>query len=221
MNEWTSTPQFEEMVRQSFSVPEIRPEFVGRLDKELRQCAAERSHKTKRVLGLRPAWAITLVILILLIFSTLVIGPQNVYATVLKLLGYIPGVGIVDQSSPIRVLAESVSITRDGITITVTSATLTADRTQIAYRIFGVPGSAYPEREDVAIHRHRNRRGLLVARIFTPRGWNATYPNQLWLRARTGKRERGCLCDSVHRQYPARQGTGKLGAAAAFCSGSA
>ena len=150
MNEWTSTPQFEEMVRQSFSVPEIRPEFVGRLDKELRQCAAERSHKTKRVLGLRPAWAITLVILILLIFSTLVIGPQNVYATVLKLLGYIPGVGIVDQSSPIRVLAESVSITRDGITITVTSATLTADRTQIAYRIFGVPGSAYPEREDVA-----------------------------------------------------------------------
>ena len=56
----------------------------------------------------------------------------------------------MDQSSPIRVLTEPVSVTRDGITITVTSATLTADRTQIGYRIFGVPGSAYPDREDIS-----------------------------------------------------------------------
>jgi hypothetical protein len=74
---------------------------------------------------------------------------MRVYAAFRRLLGYIPGVCIVDQSAPIRVLAEPVSQTRDGITITVTSATLTADMTHIEYRILGVPRSAYPDREDV------------------------------------------------------------------------
>ena len=99
--------------------------------------------------GLRPAWIVALAILSLMIITILVIGPQRVYAAVAKLFGYIPGVGVVDQSSPIRVLAEPVSVTRDGITITVISATLTGDRTYIDYRIFGVPGSAYPDREGV------------------------------------------------------------------------
>ena len=40
-------------------------------------------------------------------------------------------------------------VTREGVSITVTAATLTADKTRIEYRIFGVPGTAYPEREDV------------------------------------------------------------------------
>jgi hypothetical protein len=88
-------------------------------------------------------------VLFALIAIVLVIGPERVYAAVRQLLGYIPGVGIVDQSGPIRVLAEPVSQTREGITITVTSATLTSDRTHIEYRIFGVPRSAYPDREDV------------------------------------------------------------------------
>ncbi len=34
-------------------------------------------------------------------------------------LGYIPGTGIVEQGAPIRVLAEPVSLTRDGITLTI------------------------------------------------------------------------------------------------------
>jgi hypothetical protein len=149
MNEWTSTPQFEESIRKSFGVPEIRSEFVSQVYGDLIQRAVAKSRKPRPFLGLRPAWTVALAILILLIIGTLVIGPQRVYAEFIKLFGYIPGVGIVDRSSPIRVLAEPVSITRDGITVTVTSATLTGDRTQIAYRIFGVPGSAYPNREDV------------------------------------------------------------------------
>lgn len=150
MNEWISSPQFEENVRQSFAVPEIRPEFFDQVYSDLMQRAVVKSRKHHPFFGLRPAWTVALAILTLAIIGTLAIGPQRVYAEFLKLFGYIPGVGIVDQSNPIRVLAEPVSVTRDGITITVTSATLTGDRTQIAYRIFGVPGSAYPDREDVA-----------------------------------------------------------------------
>ena len=149
MNEKYSTPQFEENIRQSFAVPEIRPEFVDQVYGNLMQRAVAKSRKHHAFFGLRPAWTIALAILTLMIIGTLVMGPQRVYAEFLKLFGYISGVGIVDQSNPIRVLAEPVSVTRDGITVTVTSATLTGDRTQIAYRIFGVPGSAYPDREDV------------------------------------------------------------------------
>ena len=84
-----------------------------------------------------------------MLIVTLMIGPQRVYAAIMELFGYIPGVGIVDQSFPIRTLAEPVSVTREGISITVTSAVLTGDRTYIDFRSFGVPRSAYPDREDI------------------------------------------------------------------------
>ncbi len=67
----------------------------------------------------------------------------------LRLFGYVQGMGAVDQGSSIRVLAEPVTVTREGISITVTSAILANNRTHIDYRIFGVPRSAYPDREDV------------------------------------------------------------------------
>ena len=149
MNEWTSPPEFEENIRQSYTIPELRSEFVDQVYADLMQRASKKSRKPLTFLGLRPAWTVALAILSLLLISALVIGPQRVYASVMSLFGYIPGVGIVDQNAPIRVMAEPVSITRDGISITVTSATLTGDSTHIDYRIFGVPGSAYPEREDM------------------------------------------------------------------------
>jgi len=149
MSEFNLNSEFEKNVSQSFGVPTVRPEFVNQVYAELMQQADEKSRKSYRFLGLRPAWAVASAILGILIIGIFVIGPQRVYASVMKLFGYIPGVGIVNQSSPIRVLAEPVSITHDGINITVTSATLTGDRTQIEYRIFGVPQSAYPDREDV------------------------------------------------------------------------
>ncbi len=71
---------------------------------------------------------VTFAILAPMIIGTLVIGPQRVYAAVLQLFGYIPGVGIVDQNSPIRLLAEPVSITRDGITVSVNQVVLTGNR---------------------------------------------------------------------------------------------
>lgn len=149
MNEWTSTPQFEESIGRSFGVPEVRSEFVDQVYADLMHRADAKSQQSRPFLRLRPAWTVALVITILMVIGTVAVGPQRVYAAVLQLFGYIPGVGIVDQSSPIRVLAEPVSVTQDGISITVTSATLTGDRTHIDYRVFGVPGSAYPDREDM------------------------------------------------------------------------
>jgi hypothetical protein len=101
-----------------------------------------------RMIFRRSAWVTALVIIFLLLAALLAVGPQRVLAAFQRLFGYIPGVGIIDESAPIRVLAKPVSVTRSGISITVTSATLTQDLTHVEYRIFGVPGSAYPNRED-------------------------------------------------------------------------
>ena len=143
---------FEDKVRTAVDTTTPRDEFVQEL--WIRIARAAPAPHTSQASGarrkrFRPAWIGAGVVLAALVIATFIIGPMRVYAAVRQLLGYIPGVGIVDQSAPIRLLAEPVSQTRDGITITVTSATLTSDRTHIEYRIFGVPRSAYPDREDV------------------------------------------------------------------------
>ena len=103
----------------------------------------------KPMFAFRPVWVATF-ILILAVTSILVIGPQRVYASFMKLLGYIPGVGIVEQNSTIRILAEPVSQTRDGITVAVNQVILTSSETRLEYGVSGVPLSSYPEGEMVS-----------------------------------------------------------------------
>jgi hypothetical protein len=104
--------------------------------------AAQLERKTlMQTLRAKPALMILFVLLALALLS------GAAYA-IGRSLGYIPGVGIVEQGTPIRVLAEPVSVTRDGITITVTSATLAADKTVITYTIENVPWDALSHRED-------------------------------------------------------------------------
>lgn len=141
---------FEEKLQAAVQMPQPRPEFLAGLRARL-AVETPRPVSLSERLGLifrRPAWAAAIVALLLLA-SFVIAGPQRVFAAVRGLLGYIPGVGIIDSSAPIRVLAEPVIAAKNGIAITVTSAVLTGDRTHIEYRIFGVPGSAYPQREDV------------------------------------------------------------------------
>ena len=92
---------------------------------------------------------LTALVLILLALAALLISVPGAANAMKRLFGYIPNVGIVEEGMPIRVLAEPVTVTRQGISITVTSAILAGDRTHVDYRIFGVPGTAYPDREDV------------------------------------------------------------------------
>ena len=73
-----------------------------------------------------------LLALILLLFLTLLSGA--VYA-ISRSLGYIPGVGIVDQSIPLRVIAEPVIVEQDGTRIVVTQAVSSAHETMILYKV--------------------------------------------------------------------------------------
>ncbi len=95
-----------------------------------------------QTLRARPALAIMLAILALLLLT-------GVAYAIGRSLGYLPGFGLVEHGTQIRVLKEPVSLTKDGVTVTVKSATLTSDKTDIAYFVSGVPSSAYPEGEAV------------------------------------------------------------------------
>jgi hypothetical protein len=85
-------------------------------------------------------------LMVLVILLSLLFLSSVVYA-IGKVTGYIPGVGLIDQSMPLRVLAEPVSITRDEVTVTVTSALLSADKTVIFLQVENVPSDAYPNNE--------------------------------------------------------------------------
>lgn len=148
---------FEDKVRKAFSVSDPTPDVIERIEVRFLAIA---DHPSKAIQqkttwasisasSPRRPWVVATVILLFLLVVILLIGPQQVVAAFGRLVGYIPGVGIVDDSVPIRVLSEPVSLSRQGITVTVTSAVLTGDRTQIEVRIFGVPRDAYPDREDI------------------------------------------------------------------------
>lgn len=148
MSEMTPTPQFEEEVCATVATPMARQAFVQSLYTRLiEQAGCQR--KTRRVLFLHPA-RVSVLIATILLLSILLIGPKRLVAAMSRWIGYLPGVGVVDQSAPIRVLAEPVSLTREGITVSVNSATLTASQTYIEVGVSGVPLSAYPKDEAIS-----------------------------------------------------------------------
>jgi hypothetical protein len=100
-------------------------------------------------MGKRPMTAsvkwVMAVVLLAVFLTVAFIGVPRVAAAVKALLGYIPGVGVVAQDAPIRVLEGPVSITREGVTVTVRDAIITSNKTMVEFPVFsGVPVSAYP-----------------------------------------------------------------------------
>ena len=149
MNEYVPTPEFDKVIRQSFSVPPLRAVFAAQLRSELASRAKVVS--TRRPgFKLQTSWAVAIAVVFLLIVALATIGPQRVYAAMNHWLGYLQGVGMVDQTYPIRVLVVPVSVTREGIVLTVESATLTQDKTVLTYTVENVPQSARPNDETVA-----------------------------------------------------------------------
>ena len=81
-----------------------------------------------------------LIVLLLLLSLALISGAAYALS---RSLGYLPGVGLIEQGLPLRVLAEPLSQTRDGITVTVSEAILTGERTVIVMTMENVPWKAF------------------------------------------------------------------------------
>jgi len=90
-----------------------------------------RLDKRKSLMQTLRARPLLMILIIVLIFLAL----TGVVYAIGRAAGYIPGVGIVDQSTPLRILAEPVSQTRDEITVTVKDAVLSSDESVIVFAI--------------------------------------------------------------------------------------
>jgi hypothetical protein len=88
-----------------------------------------------QVLRARPALAVLAALVCLGVLS------GAAYA-VGRSLGYIPGIGLVEPGTGLRVLPEPVVVERDGITLTVTQGLISAERTVLSYRVENIPESA-------------------------------------------------------------------------------
>lgn len=139
MNEFTPAPEFEKKIRQALAVTGPSLEFSNALRAKL----LTRSSDMKPQPSLRPAWRVALVFVVLVFFVLVVFNLPGVAAAMKTLFGYLPGVGPVSQDAPLRVLAEPVSVTRDGYTIRVDKILASADKTSLDYHIAGIPTEAF------------------------------------------------------------------------------
>jgi len=151
MTDQPPTPELEEQVRQAWAAPDPNPAFAGRLRAQLaapRVTPAPRARRSPAVL--RWAGAAGLAALLLLAGAVfLALGPQGISAGVQRLIGYIPGVGVVQVDDSLRALTAPVTASRDGVTITVRQAILSSDRTVVDFVVDGIPAGAYPGNESI------------------------------------------------------------------------
>ncbi len=62
-----------------------------------------------------------------------------------KLFGYVPEIGVVDQSAPVRHIPAPLSQTRDGVTVTINKIILDTSRSTVLFSVTGIPPATYPQ----------------------------------------------------------------------------
>ena len=146
MNKQKDFISLEQALEQFFSAPVPRKEFLENLEQSLYAEPKMRIHpfsKLPRQISFRPVYAF-LGVSVILIITFLAVGPANVFAALQGLIRYIPGFGLVDEKTPLRVLAEPVSVTREGVTVIVKQAILSTEQMSITYIVKGIPFEARP-----------------------------------------------------------------------------
>lgn len=74
-------------------------------------------------------------------FLILFFTVPGVKAAIERWFGYVPGVGLV-RDGQVRILAEPVKVTRDGIALTVEQAILNHEKTSLVYSVDNIPANA-------------------------------------------------------------------------------
>ena len=127
--------ELSQALEHHFSGRDPSSEFATNLEKRLHARLIEKlnnmSEKSEPRRFNRFAWGVGIFLIALLV--GLSFTSPTIVSAMKRLFGYIPGIGLVEQDSQLRMLAEPISQTRDGITITITEAVLSADKTVIAF----------------------------------------------------------------------------------------
>ncbi len=130
---------FEQEIRQTYRLPTADPAFFDNLEAKLQAYLPHPEAKARPTFHFARGGAFAIATFLLLVVIVFAIGPSKVLAQIRAVFGFVPNVGLVDTSSPFRQLAAPVSDTRDGITLAIQSAFLSADQTTITYAISALP----------------------------------------------------------------------------------
>lgn len=84
---------------------------------------------------------VSAILLVAIVLTVLFYTVPGVMAAVGRWFGFIPGVGLVREGQ-IRALEAPVSLTRDGVTVTVEQVILNQERTALVYSVDGIPNDA-------------------------------------------------------------------------------
>jgi hypothetical protein len=135
---------FEREIKQTYHLLNANPAFFNHLEATLKAHKPNPEVKTKPTFHVARDWAYAMATFLLIGVMILTIGPSKVLAQIKTAFGFVPGVGLVGTSSPFRQLAEPVSDTRDGVILTIQSAFLSADQTNINYTMSDLPAELKP-----------------------------------------------------------------------------
>lgn len=135
MTEYIPSSEFEKEILSVMTVPDASSEFIN----NLRSTLQKQTGQSKRpVLRKRLAWIVIILVLAVTI-SVAAIGPKKVLAAFERLLGYIPGIGLVEQGEGLRVLAEPVILEREGIIVRVEQVVADLNRTVVIFTVENLP----------------------------------------------------------------------------------
>jgi hypothetical protein len=68
----------------------------------------------------------------------IVISVPGVAAALGRLFGYVPDAGLIENTGNLQMLAEPVSVTREGVTVTITQAIAYEDHLELTYKVDGI-----------------------------------------------------------------------------------
>ncbi len=148
MPEPIQSSELEKIVKEVSAVPEPDAGFVNSLrarfvaEGHASAIKHQEIQMKNRSLKKRLAWAVAAVALVTLVFLST--NPTVVNA-LKRLFGYVPNVGIIDQTTDLRVLTEPVTLTRDGFVVTVEQAVLNGEKTIIVYSYITPSDYVFPE----------------------------------------------------------------------------
>jgi hypothetical protein len=138
MNPNLLTSDFQKKIQTLCTIPEARPQFKKEL-KMLIQTKANRNLERRKALSKpRLAWLILITVIIISFTTTFILGPQKVWAAVQGLVGFIPGIGFVEETNPVRSLSHPLQQTQGGVTVTIMDTIVTESSTIINISIQGI-----------------------------------------------------------------------------------
>ncbi|MEA4908543.1 MAG: DUF4179 domain-containing protein [Anaerolineaceae bacterium] len=136
----SSNLTIEEQLHAAAHAAEPRREFADELWRQMAATPARqpagRWATGRRALA-RPAWAAAGVLALTAVII-LLIGPSRVAAAFYQLIGYLPGIGFVEEGASTLYLPEAVTVEQQGLSLTVEQAVADAHGTMIAYHIDGL-----------------------------------------------------------------------------------